>query len=196
MTYSKRFQKIAQLLFTSDISDDEANLAQNIVDIFDKIELDLKDWTDSIENNLEVFKNYHGKEVSLVVISEAFEETMLKQKEKYERIIGGIEPQTQQQANSDQQLVGGIKQAIELLSKIQDVEMQDMISGLTEASEEFTEIYNELTDMQLKIGEPGFVQEFKDISQKILDNNDPLFDILDHIKNYMMKNILGKQSLS
>jgi hypothetical protein len=197
MIHSQRFRRIAQLLFTSDISDDENALAQKIVDIFDKAELDFQDWVDSIENNLEVFKNYHGKENSLVVISEVFEETMAKQKEKYEKIIGGVAPEPEDSAGGQQAVAGsGIKQAIELLNKIQDVEMQDMVTNLTKASEEFTEMYNELTDMQLKIGEPGFIQEFKDLSQKLLDNNEPFFDVLSRIRDYMMKNILGEQALS
>ena len=178
MDYSKRFRRIAQLLFTSDISDDEIAVANKVIEIFDKSELDLQDWVDSIENNLDVFKNYHGKESSLVVISQAFEDTMQKQKEKYERMIITI------------------KQAIEMLNNIQDVEMQDMVSNLTKASEEFTSMYNELTDMQLKIGEPGFIQEFKDISQKLLDNNEPFFDVISRIRDYMMKHIIGEQSLS
>lgn len=175
---SKRFIRISQLLFTSDISDKEVSIAEKAIDIFNKTELDLQDWIDSIEKNLGVFKNYHGKETSLVVISEVFEKTITKQKTKYERIVVSI------------------KQSIELLNDIQDVEMQDMITNLTKAFEEFTELYNELTDMQLKIGEAGFIQEFKDISQKILDNHQPLFDALIHIKDYMLKNILGEQQLS
>lgn len=178
MTHSERFRRIAQLLFTSDISDEEVNLAQKVVDLFDKAELDLQDWINAVEKNLDVFKEYHGKETSLVVISEIFEETMKRQKEKYERIIQMI------------------KQAIELLNEIQDVEMQDMVSNLTKASEEFTTLYNELTDMQLKIGEAGFIQEFKDISQKLVDNIDPFFDVVSRVRDYMMKNILGEQSLS
>lgn len=178
MTHSKRFQRIAQLLFTSDISEDEAAIAKKTIDIFDKAELDLQDWVDSIENNLDVFKNYHGKETSLVIISETFEKTIAKQKQKYERIIASI------------------KQAIELLNKIQDVEMQDMVTNITKSTEEFTQLYNELTDMQLKIGEPGFIREFKDISQRILDNNEPLFDVISRVRDYMMKNILGEQALS
>jgi len=178
MDHSARFIRLAQLLFTSDISDDEIAVAKKVIDMFDKAEMDLQDWVDSIENNLEVFKNYHGKETSLVIISETFEETIARQKQKYERIIASI------------------KQAIELLNNIQDVEMQDMVTNLTKASEEFTTLYNELTDMQLKIGEPGFIQEFKDISQKILDGNQPLFDVISRVRDYMLKNILGEQSLS
>lgn len=178
MDYSERFRRLAQLLFTSDISDEEQALAQKVIDIFDKAEINLQDWVDSIENNLDVFKNYHGKESSLVVISQVFEETKEKQKKRYEGIITTI------------------KQAIEMLDKIQDVEMQDMVSNLTKASEEFTSMYNELTDMQLKIGEQGFIQEFKDLSQKLLDNNEPFFDVISRVRDYMMKNILGEQSLS
>lgn len=178
MDHSQRFRRIAQLLFTSNISEEEQSLAQKIIDIFDKAEIDFQDWVDSVENNLDVFKNYHGKETSLVVISQAYEETIQKQKEKYERVIVAI------------------KQAIEKLNDIQDVEMQDMVSNLTKTSEEFTEMYNELTDMQLKIGEQGFIQEFKDLSQKLIDNNEPFFDVISRVKDYMMKNILGEQSLS
>lgn len=178
MTYSQRFLRIAQLLFTSNISEEETSRARKVIDTFDKAELDLQDWVDSFEKNLNVFKNYHGKESSLVVISEVFEEIMEKQKQKYERIIGTV------------------KQAIEQLNKIQDVEMQDMVSNLTKASEDFTELYNQVTDMQLKIGEPGFIQEFKDLSQRILDNNEPFFDVISRVKDYMKKNILGEQSLS
>lgn len=178
MNYSNRFRRIAQLLFTSDISDEEMSIAQKSIDMFEKAETTLQDWLDSVEKNLQVFKNYHGKETSLVVISEVFEETMEKQKKKYEGIISSI------------------KQAIELLNKIQDVEMQDMITNLTKTSEEFTELYNELTDMQLKIGEAGFIQEFKDISQRIIDENESFFDVLSRIKDYMLKNILGEQQLS
>ena len=178
MNYSNRFRRIAQLLFTSDISDEETAVAQKVIDIFVKAELALQDWVDSLEKNLEVFKNYHGKESSLVVISEVFEETMARQKQKFEGIIASL------------------KQAIEMLNNIKDVEMQDMVTNLTKASEEFSELYNELTDMQLKIGEPGFIQEFKDISQKLLDGNEPLFDVISRVKDYMMKNILGEQSLS
>lgn len=178
MNHSKRFYRIAQLLFTSDISDEESSIAQKVIDIFDKAETDFQDWVDSIESNLEVFNNYHGKESALVRISHTFENTIKKQKEKYERMIIAI------------------KQAIEMLDNIKDVEMQDMVSNLTKTSEEFTERYNELTDMQLKIGEQGFIQEFKDLSQKLLDGNEPFFDVLARIKDYMMKHILGEQSLS
>lgn len=178
MNYSKRFQRIAQLLFTSDISDDETAIAKKVIEIFDKAELDLKSWIDAIESNLDMFNNYHGKETSLVVISEKFEEMKEKQKQKYEAIISTI------------------KQAVEMLNKIQDVEMQDMISNLTKASEEFTEMYNEMADMQIKIGEVGFIQEFKDLSQKILDNNEPFFDVISRVRDYMQKNILGEQSLT
>lgn len=178
MNYSKRFVRISQLLFTSQISPEEQAIAQKVIDIFNKAELSLQSWIDSIESNLEVFKNYHGKEKSLVVISESFDSTMEKLKQKYER------------------LVASIKEAIDLLGDIQDVEMQDMISNLTKASEEFTELFNELTGMQLKIGETGFIQEFKDLSQKILDGNEPFFDVLSRVKDYMQKNIMGEQSLS
>lgn len=178
MRPSARFIRLAQLLFTSDISKSEISIAQKVIDIFDKAEIDFQDWVESIEKNLDVFKNYHGKEKSLVVISEIFEKTIEKQKQKYERIISSI------------------KQGIELLNDIQDVEMQDMITNLTKASEEFTELYNELTDMQLKIGEAGFIQEFKDVSQKIIDGNESLFDVISRVKDYMLKNILGEQQLS
>lgn len=178
MEQSKRFQRLAQLLFTSDITEDEIGIAKNVIDIFDKAEMGLKDWVDSIEKNLDVFKNYHGKETSLVVISERFEETIERQKQKYERVIAML------------------KQAIEFLNKIQDVEMQDMVSNLTKTSEDFTSLYNEMTDMQIKIGEVGFMQAFKDISQKLLDNNEPLFDVISRVRDYMQKNILGEQSLS
>lgn len=178
MNYSKRFLRIAQLLFTSDISDEESSIAQKVVEIFDKAELDLQSWIDAVENNLNVFKNYHGKETSLVVMAEKFEEMKEDQKVKYERIIATI------------------KQAIELLNKIQDVEMQDMVSNLTKASEEFTEQYNEMADMPVKIGEVGFIQQFKDLSQKLLDNNEPFFDVISRIRDYMQKNILGEQSLT
>jgi len=178
MNYSKRFLRIAQLLFTSDISDEETAIANKVVGIFDKAELDLKSWIDAIENNLDIFKNYHGKETTLVRISKEFEAMKEEQKEKYERIIATI------------------KQAIEILNKIQDVEMQDMVSNLTKASEEFTEMYNEMADMQLKIGEVGFIQQFKDLSQKLIDNNKPFFDVISRIRDYMQKNILGEQSLT
>lgn len=175
---SKRFIRISQLLFTSDISDKEIDTTQKIIDIFEKAEISFRDWVDSIKTNLNVFNNYHGKETSLVIISEVFEETKKKQKQKYERIITSI------------------KHGIELLNKVQDVEMQDMVTNLTKTSEEFTKLYNELIDMQLKIGEPGFIQEFKDMSQKILDNHESLIDVLNRIKTYMLKNILGEQQLS
>lgn len=178
MDHSKRFLRLAQLLFTSEISKEESGLAKKVIDLFDKAELSLQDWVDSIEKNLDIFKNYHGKETSLVVISEKYEETIEKQKQKYESIISTV------------------KQAIQFLNKIQDVEMQDMVTNLTKASEEFSEMYNELTDMQIKIGEVGFIQEFKDISQRLLDNNEPLFDVITRINDYMKKNILGEQSLS
>lgn len=176
--FATRFNRIAQLLFTSDISEEELSIAKKAIDIFERAESDFQDWVNSIEKNLDVFKNYHGKEKSLVVISEVFEDTMEKQKQKYERVITSI------------------KQGIELLNNIQDVEMQDMITNVTKASEEFTEIYNEMTDMQLKIGEAGFIQEFKDISQKIIDGYEPLLDVIARIRDYMLKNILGEQQLS
>lgn len=176
--YSYRFKKIAQLLFTSDINDNELSVAQKSIDVFDKVETDLTNWIDSIKKNLAVFTKYHGKETSLVTISEVFEETLEKQKQKYERMIAGI------------------KQGIELLNNIQDVEMQDMVTNLTKASEEYSETYNELIDMTIKIGEAGFIQEFKDVSQKIVNGNKPLFEIIDRIKNYMVKNIMGEQRLS
>lgn len=178
MNYSPRFKRLAQLLFTSDIGENEIATANKVVDIFNKAEIDFQNWIDSIENNLGVFNNYHGKETSLVIISEVFEQTMEKQKTKYERIIATI------------------KQAIELSNKIQDVEMQDMITNLTKASEDFTEKYNQITDMQLKIGEAGFIQEFKDLSQQILNNNKPFFDVIERVKDYVLKNILGEQQLS
>ena len=63
-------------------------------------------------------------------------------------------------------------------------------------SEEFTEKYNELTNLPIKIGEEGFIQKFKDLSQEVLDNNESFFDVIQRIKDYMLKNILGEQSLT
>lgn len=177
-SYSKRFKRLAQLLFTSEISDEEKSVGRQIADMFDKIEIDLKKWIDTIENNMNVFRNFHGGEKSLVNISQRFEEVQKKQKENYERIIQSI------------------KQGIELINTIQDVEMQEMVANLGAASEEFTEMYNEITDMQLKIGEDGFIQQFKDASQKIVDNNKFFFDVLERIQDYVMKNVLDEQALS
>lgn len=178
MTYSNRFRRIAQLLFTSDISEEEHAHAENIIKMFEKAESDLQSWVDGIENNLNVFKDYHGKETSLVVISEVFEKTMEKQKQKYEEVIKII------------------KKAIDMTADIQDIEMQDMMTNLTKTSEEYTELYNELSNLPIKIGEDGFIQKFKDISQRLLDGNQSFFDVLQRIKDYMMKNILGEQSLT
>lgn len=178
MTYSARFYKIAQLLFTSQISDDEKKTAEEIVDVLEKNELDFQNWLDAIQKNLDLFNNYHGSEEGLVVISEKFEEIQKQQKEKYEKIITDI------------------KKAIDLMGKMQDVEMQDMINNLTKVSEDFTELFNELNNLPVKIGEKGFAQKFKDASQVILDNNEPFLDILERIKNYIMKNVMGEQSLS
>jgi hypothetical protein len=178
MNYSNRFYKLAQILFTNEINKQEKDAAQKSIELLDKIELDLQAWLDTIEKNLEVFNNYHGAENALVAIAEKFEKVETEQKQKYERVIVDI------------------KEMIELVNKIQDVEMQNMVVNLTKASEEFTELYNELTDMSLKIGEEGFIQKFKDESQKILDNNEGFFDILKHLKDYMQKNIMGEHALS
>lgn len=178
MKPSSRFLKIAQLLFSGQIDEDEINTAKKAIDMFNKAEIDFNDWLETIQKNLDVFNNYHGKETSLVIISEAFEDTMKKQKEKYEKIILSI------------------KQAIEILDKIQDVEMQDMITNFAKTTEGFTSKYNELTDMTSKIGDEGFIQVFKDNSQKIIDGSDSFFDVLGRVKDYMIKNILDEQSLS
>lgn len=178
MTYSTRFYKIARLLFTSEISEEEKAIAQKIIKTFETAERDLEAWADSVEKNLEVFNNYHEPESQLVVITEKFEEVQEKLKQKYERMIQKL------------------KEGIELLNKIQDVEIQEMISGVMMASEEYTELYNKLTDMPYKIGEVGFIREFKEISQKLVDNNQPFFDAIQHIKDYLLKNVLDRQALS
>lgn len=178
MNYSNRFLRISQLLFTSEVSEEDTAIATKIVDMLEKIENDLQSWSDTVENNLGVFNNYHGKEKALVVISDQFENTKQKQKEKYERIIDLI------------------KKSIELIDKVQDVEMQDMITNLTKVSEEYTEKYNALTDLPFKIGEAGFIQEFKDASQTLIDGIEPFFDVVNRIKDYIMKHMLGEQALS
>ena len=178
MTPSKRFIRLAQLLFTSEISSEEHQHAKQIVDILDKAIDEFSEWLETLERNLEVLNNYHGNESSLVVISETFDNVMEKQKERYEKIIQQI------------------KQAIELVGEIEDVELQDMITNVTNTSEEYTELYNQLTNMPVKIGEQGFIQKFKDLSQKLLDGNEPFFDVLEGMRDYLMKNVLSEQSLT
>lgn len=178
MTYSKRFYKIAQLLFTTEVSDEEKNAARKVSDELNKIDLDLKSWIETMSKNLEVFNNYHDNEKSLVVISEKFEQTQQKQKQNYERIINDL------------------KKTIESMGTFHDVEMQDMVVNLTKTSEEFTKLYNEINNLPNKIGEVGFIQSFKDASQKLIDSDEALFDVIERVKDYIMKNVLGEQSLS
>jgi hypothetical protein len=177
-SYSARFKKLAQLLFTSEIDDEELSTAKKVVDILDKVKVDLERWVETIESNLEVFNDYHGSETAIVSWTEQYDKVNETQKKKYELIVKTI------------------KQVIEIMDKIQDVEMQDMIINLTNASEEFTTIYNELTDLPVKIGEEGFIQKFKDASKKVLDNNEPFVEVIQRVRDYIMKNILGEQSLS
>lgn len=180
--YSKRFIKISQLLFTSDISDNEISIAKQVINTFEKAENDLHSWLESIENNLNVFKEYdknnQGNESKLVGISEVFQSTIEKQKQKYEKVINSI------------------RQAIESVGSIQDIEMKDMITNLTKASEDFTELYNELIDLPIKIGENGFLEQFINISQDLKNNNESFFDVIQHIKEYMLTNIVGEQKLT
>lgn len=176
--YSARFLRLAQLLFTNEIPKKDSKAAAEAIDAFKKAEIDLQSWLDNIEKNLNVFDNYHGPEKALVIISEKFDDITKKQKEKYERVINSI------------------KKAIDMVMDIQDVEMQDMITNLTKLSEDFSEIFNELNDSALKIGEAGFIEQFKNGSQKIIDNSESFFDVLTRVKDYMEKNILGQQSLS
>ncbi len=178
MNYSNRFYKIARLLFTSEISEEEKAIALKVIKTFEDAEISLQAWIDSIEKNFETLKGYHEPESSLVVITEKFNEVQQKLKEKYEQVIATL------------------KEGIELLSKIQDVELQEMVSSVMVASEEYSELYNKLTDLPFKIGETGFIQEFKDISQKLIDNNEPFFDAVQHVKDYLMKNVLDRQALS
>jgi uncharacterized protein YjgD (DUF1641 family) len=177
---SDRFEKIAQLLFTSKISDEEHNTAEKVVDILDKAKVDLERWLETIENNLEVLSDpkFATDENSLVMMTEKYEDVNKTQKEKYERILQSI------------------KQAIDIMGTIQDVEIQDMIVNFTKASEEFTTIYNELTDLPTKIGEEGFIKKFKDASSKILANDEPFLEVIQRVRDYIMKNIMGEQSLS
>jgi len=177
-TYSKRFIRIAQLLFSTEITQEEKNIASEVVDMLDKSITELQDWLETVENNLNVFNKYKGSDKSLVVIAEQYEETQAKQKSRYEKILMTI------------------KEAIDLITKIQDIEMREMITNLTKSSEAFTKVYNELTDLPIGIGEDGFLEAFKTTSQKVIDSNQPFIDVLTRIKDYIMKNVLGEQSLT
>jgi hypothetical protein len=178
MTYSQRFLRLAQILFTSKIPDEEKQIAKQIITGLNKIQISFNEWIKTIENNLDVFNNYHGKETSLIVISETFNATIEKQKNKYEKIMESL------------------KQAIELMGNIQDIKLEKMITNITSTSEELTELYNKLTDMEIKIGEVGFVQEFKTNSEVIINYNITFVEVIDTLKEHILENILGKQSLS
>lgn len=178
MKPSQRFVRLAQLLFTHEVSEEEHNTAKQIVDLLDKTIDEFAAWEESLEKNLEVFNNYHGSENALVIISEKFDNTINKQKERYEHIVKMI------------------KDVIGLVGEIEDVEMQEMVGNITSTSEKYTELYNEMADMGLKPGEPGFIQKFKDLSQKLIDGNAPFFDVLEGIRDYVMTNVLGEQSLT
>ncbi len=179
MNYSNRFLKISQLLFTSDISDQEKEVAQQVVDMLDKIHVDLERWIEGIVKNLDIIGAVpQDKEAGLVGWTENYEKMVERQKEKYEKMIQAI------------------KQSIEIMNGIQDIEMQDMVTNLTKASESFTEIYNELADLPIKIGEEGFVQKFKDASKNIIDNDKPFLEVIQRIRDYIMKNIIGARALS
>lgn len=178
MTHSTRFIRLAQLLFTSQIPEDERAQAKQLVEHFKKSETDLQSWVDTIENNLNVFENYHGNETALVIIAEKFEETMEKQKQHYEKIINEL------------------KKIIEALGEIKDVEIQEMIINITSASEEFSEIFNELIDLPVSIGETGFIQKFKDASKQIISKSESFLEVIQRVRDYIMKNVLHEFSLS
>ncbi len=178
MNYSARFLKISQLLFTNEISPEEHKTAEQVVDLLDKAKVDLERWLEAIENNLEVLSNPELSETGIVSWTEKYDEVNKTQKEKYERIIQSI------------------KQSIEVMGNIKDVEMKEMIVNFTKASEEFTIIYNELTDLPIKIGEKGFIQKFKDASQKVLDNKESFIEVIQRIRDYIMKNVMGEMSIS
>lgn len=175
---SPRFRRLAQLLFTSEISEDDKATARRAVDMLDRAATGLGNWLETIESNLEHFNNYHGQDSALADIAPTYEEAIEKQKTRYEEVIALL------------------KKAVDVLAKVQDVELEEIIGSLTQESQKFTELYNELTGLPVPIGSAGFIQKFKDTSKLIVDNNDPFFDIIERAEKYIKKNILGEQSLS
>lgn len=181
MNNSKRFTRLAQLLFTSVVSDEEKQYAKKAVDAFIKLSAEFGHWLDTIENNLNVLAHYkeqHGDEKALVVAAEKFADIQEKQKENYERIINDL------------------KRAIEYTDNFKDIEMQEIAVNLTRASEEFTKVYNELIDLPQKIGEDAFLDSFISGSQKLLAGKEGLVDMLERVRVYIQKNVLDEQSLS
>lgn len=181
MTTSNRFNRIAQILFTSTIDEVDKQHAKQAVEDLSTLSSDFNYWIDTIENNVDVLKHYkeqNGDEKSLVVINEKFNDKQEKQKENYENIIKKL------------------KKIIEDTESFKDIEMQEMISNLAKISEEYTKLYNEVINLQQKIGEEGFLDDFLAVSQKVLNDKDNLIEMFERVKTYIQKNILDEQSLT
>jgi bacterioferritin len=65
--HSERFEKLAQLLFTSDVSEEDYNTAKKVLGQLSAAESDLQDWIDTIQSNLDLLSRFQGPEKSLVL---------------------------------------------------------------------------------------------------------------------------------
>jgi hypothetical protein len=82
------------------------------------------------------------------------------------------------------------------MNSIADIRMSDLISNFTRISKDYSDKYNELINMESGIGEEGFLDEFRKLSDDLVKSVVPFIEILDDLKEHITQNILGRHSLA
>lgn len=166
------------MLFTTEISEKEQQLASGIEQELDTLSKIFNNIIDTFEKNLNAVESFQGQPSELLKIKPKLVSVVKEQKEKYEKFLLSL------------------RDAMNKLKGLEDIEIHEIKETIAQEAERFTKLFNNYLQTSEDIGKNNFIEDFKNDSKNILQAENSFNDVLTRAIKHINKNILGKQAIS